>query len=216
MYLSFQISIRKIQKTKREYIELFKINPAPMFIFEIQSFKFLSVNEAAIQKFGFSHEELLHMTVLDLRPPEDVERVKNIILNDPHEGLSDKGIWKYKRKDGKYIWVNVFSHTTTFEGKNARLILAYDVNERYLAEEKITKQNKKLLDIAWFQSHRLRAPIASILGLTSVINYKDPADKDNLEVMKKLQVSAGELDNLVKEIIRKSMEVDDLTGHNKN
>ncbi len=45
-----------------------------MYILDRESLKFLEVNDAAIQKYGYSREEFLRMRTTDIRPPEDVPR----------------------------------------------------------------------------------------------------------------------------------------------
>ena len=55
--------------------------PYPMWIYDLESLAFLDVNAAAIETYGFSREEFLKMTLLDIRPSEDVP--KFLQENDP-------------------------------------------------------------------------------------------------------------------------------------
>ena len=50
---------------------LFSANPYPMWIYDCATLRFVSVNDAAVQAYGFSREEFLGMTLLDIRPPEE-------------------------------------------------------------------------------------------------------------------------------------------------
>ena len=59
-------------------------------------------------------------------------------------------------------------------------------NEKKIAEEKIKTQNKKLLEIAFLQSHQIRRPVADILGLISIFNFDDPCDPENMEILTRL------------------------------
>src|SRR5260370_6879717 len=61
-----------LQKQNEEYRILFESNPCPMYVCAEGSVEFLAVNEAAVRHYGYSREEFLGMTVLDIRPPEDV------------------------------------------------------------------------------------------------------------------------------------------------
>ena len=56
----------------RWYQRLFEANPVPMWIYDLQTLGFLDVNEVACQKYGYSREEFLAMTIRDIRPPEDI------------------------------------------------------------------------------------------------------------------------------------------------
>src|SRR5689334_20129349 len=49
---------------------LFETNPHPMWFFDLKTLRFVDVNEAAVRKYGYSREEFLSMTALDIRPPE--------------------------------------------------------------------------------------------------------------------------------------------------
>ena len=53
---------------------LFENNPAPMWVFDRDSLRFLAVNEAAVVHYGYSREQFMAMTVPNLRPAEDRER----------------------------------------------------------------------------------------------------------------------------------------------
>jgi DNA-binding NtrC family response regulator len=81
-------------------------------------------------------------------------------------------------------------------------------NEKKLAEEKIRTQNKKLLEIAFLQSHQIRRPIADILGLISIFNFDDPCDPENLEILTRLETTATDLDSIIREIVQKTNEIE--------
>src|SRR5882762_10817683 len=61
-----------LQKQNEEYRILFESNPCPMYVCAEDSVEFLAVNESAVRHYGYSHEEFLGMTVLDIRPTEEV------------------------------------------------------------------------------------------------------------------------------------------------
>lgn len=61
-----------LQKQNEEYRILFESNPCPMYVCAEDTLEFLAVNEAAVKHYGYSREEFLSMTVLDICPAEDV------------------------------------------------------------------------------------------------------------------------------------------------
>jgi DNA-binding NtrC family response regulator len=81
-------------------------------------------------------------------------------------------------------------------------------NEKKIAEEKIRTQNKKLLEIAFLQSHQIRRPVADILGLISIFNFDDPCDPENLEILTRLETTATDLDSIIREIVQKTNEIE--------
>jgi PAS domain S-box-containing protein len=115
---------------------LFENNPHPMWAYDLETLAFLAVNEAAIDKYGYSRDEFLSMTIADIRPPEDVPA---LLENVAHvtEGLDHAGQWQHRRKDGSLIVVEITSHTLTFAGRPAELVMAHDITARTQAEESL-------------------------------------------------------------------------------
>lgn len=79
-----------------------------------------------------------------------------------------------------------------------------DVTEQRLYIHKIQTQNERLRDIAWIQSHKVRAPVASILGLVQLFNSDQPDDPVNKEVLDGVTEAANTLDGVIKEINSKT------------
>lgn len=116
------------------YKLFFKESPLPMFVYDVGTLKFLEVNDAALLHYGYSLEEFLQMTILDIRPAEDIpfilEHLKKI-----HKDIEESGCWRHLKKDGSIIWVEITAHETTFEGRPARFVLVKDITEQRLIQE---------------------------------------------------------------------------------
>jgi len=119
-----------------QYQILFQANPLPMWVYDVQTFAFLAVNNAAIEHYGYSREEFLAMTILDIRPAEDVPRVKEV-LPGIRAGLHHAGVWRHRKKDGVIIEAEVSSQLLTFEGREARLVLARDITDLRRSTEQL-------------------------------------------------------------------------------
>lgn len=74
--------------------------------------------------------------------------------------------------------------------------------------QKLELRNRKLEEIAWIQSHKLRRPVATILGLIGLINYKNFSDPENEATLKHIKTAGDELDNIIAEIDKKT-RIDD-------
>src|SRR5690606_40607456 len=61
----------QIIKERQKYQNLFSLSPIPMWVYDIETLKFLDVNDAAVQHYGYSREEFLSLTINDIRPKED-------------------------------------------------------------------------------------------------------------------------------------------------
>jgi PAS domain S-box-containing protein len=122
-----------LEESEVRYRQLFEHNPQPMWIFDAETLAFLTVNQAAIQHYGYSKEEFLAMTIRDIRPPEDVPKLLHKLANTP-ASLDDAGIWTHRKKDGTLIDVKITTHEETFLGRPAWLILIQDVTEQRRTE----------------------------------------------------------------------------------
>jgi PAS domain S-box-containing protein len=140
----FCVIIRDItfQKTLEEanehYKLLFEKGPLPKWVYDIETLRFLEVNEAAVKHYGYSREEFLSMTIQDMRLPEDVP----FLLKKVKDGLPElekAAIWRHRKKDGSIIFVEISSHALRFQGRNARLVVAHDITERIKAQKEIER-----------------------------------------------------------------------------
>ena len=106
----------------------FDHNATPMWVFDVSTLAFSAVNDAAVYHYGYSRKEFLSMTILDIRPSEDIapllrEILQKRILN------SAKELRKHKKKDGSLIDVEVTRCEVLFNGCIADIVTAVDVTE---------------------------------------------------------------------------------------
>jgi len=129
---------KKVEDALREsevrYRQLFEANPHPMWVYDLETLRFLAVNAAAVAHYGYSQEEFRAMTIKDIRPPQDVPALL-AHLAQVGAGLDDAGVWRHRRRDGTIIDVEITSHVLDFDGCRAEVVLAHDVTERNRAEE---------------------------------------------------------------------------------
>lgn len=201
----------KFAAKEKQYRELFAINPAPMIVFDIETLRIVACNNAAIHKYGYSKQEFKNLSLLDIRPEEEGSKLRNAVSPDDVE-MADKGIWLHKKKDGTLFWVHVFSHRAEFRGRKVRIALLFDVHASVVAKNKINEQNMQLKRINWSQSHQLRAPVARIMGLTDLINYAEPSDPSNREVIERIHQATKDLDDIVRKLADDTYEAYRLTG----
>ena len=122
-----------LRESEVRYRTLFEANPHPMWVYDLESLRFLAVNSAAIAHYGYSRDEFLAMTLKEIRPPEDIPALlANVGAVD--EGLDQAGIWRHRKRDGTIIDVEINSHVLDFDGRKAEVVLANDVTERRRTE----------------------------------------------------------------------------------
>lgn len=127
-----------LRRQEEQYRLLFETNPSPMWVYDAATLKFLAVNQAAIQRYGYSHAEFLSLKLTDLRPPEDVSSSRSDAPS-PHSGM-----WWHCTKAGKALVVDIYSSPVVFEGNVARMATAIDVTEREAAERRVRESEEAL------------------------------------------------------------------------
>jgi len=198
-------SLFELEKSEKRYSDLFHLNPQPMWVFQIGTLKFLNVNQAAIEQYGYSLEEFLSMTLEQIRPEEDIP-ILNAALRLP-KGSPDypfRNRFRHQKKNGEIIYVEIQSSFINYQGLDAKLILAQNVTDQINYVNKIEGQNIRLSEISWIQSHVVRAPIARLMGLVDLIKTPEVSESLKIEMYDYLYQSAYELEDIIKEIITKA------------
>lgn len=130
-------------KTKDPYKFLFYKNPVPMWIYEVGTLRFLEINEAALQKYGYTKEEFLSMTLLDIRPPSEVTKMMDQQKTTFVQNDINTGIWKHVKKNGDLIDVHIIAHLLDLGGRQAKLVLADDITDKLRTEENLVRSNER-------------------------------------------------------------------------
>ena len=136
----------QVRESGERYRLLFENNPFPMWIYDVQSLRFLAVNNVACLSYGYSQSEFLKMTIKDIRPEEDTPAVLNEIASNDQK-ISGPKVWRHQKKDGTLIDVEITSDELEFEGRLARRVLALDITERRRAEIAIRESEARLRNI---------------------------------------------------------------------
>jgi PAS domain S-box-containing protein len=198
-------TLLQLETSEKRYSDLFHLSPQPMWVYDTVSLRFLDVNLAAEKHYGYSLQEFLGMTIKDIRPLEDIpELIKRVEFFNEKPPTNNTGIYRHQKKNGDIIYVEIQSNTIPFQDTIGRIILANDVTERITYVEHIEKQNLKLKEIAWIQSHVVRAPLARMMSLIDIIRNYGIDSNDNEKILNNLLTSAEELDVIIKEITKKS------------
>lgn len=127
------------------YENLFSNNSQPMWIYDLETLRFLEVNEAAINHYGYSKNEFLSMTLLDIRPAEDAESLLKDVDNTVNT-YNNAGIWRHRKKSGEILFVEIVSHSLIFNNRRARHVRVNDITKR-LAVENELKNNQAILKL---------------------------------------------------------------------
>ncbi|MCE6991284.1 PAS domain S-box protein [Dyadobacter sp. CY323] len=201
-------TMQALAESEKRYSDLFQLSPQPMFVYDMQTLKYLDVNTAAIAHYGYSHEEFMAMTILDIRPVEDIPLVQRAVQeNRERDKVILHGVFRHRKKNGALINVDIQSNVITYKGVKAKVVLANDVTERVRYIQAIEAQNEKLREISWMQSHVIRAPLSRIMALLPMLTLPAELDAEQQLVYDYLIASANELDQVIHSITDATSQV---------
>ncbi len=141
----------ELRASEQEYRLLFQGNPNPMWVFDLETLAFLEINDAAIQHYGYSRNEFLSMTLMDLRAPGE-EPVLPPGPELPPAGAcpgapAQVRIGRHRTKPGAVIDVELQWSPMVFRGRLAALTLATDITERRRAEQAVRESERRFREL---------------------------------------------------------------------
>lgn len=126
----------RLQLQAEQYQLLFRTHPSPMWIFDGKTSRILAANQAAVAQYGYSREEFLELTVVDLNAPET--------NSSSAEQTNFSGEVRHARKDGSIIFVHLYSGPIIWDSSSACVVTAIDITERKKMEETLRASRAQL------------------------------------------------------------------------
>ena len=115
---------RDLDRTATAYQLLFRAQPEAAWVFDLGTLRFIEVNDAAIDRYGYSREEFLAMTIRDIDAPEDGPSSPAILH------LEQSGPRLHRKKDGSVLEVQILTHDVNYRGQRSRYVVAQDLTDR--------------------------------------------------------------------------------------
>jgi PAS domain S-box-containing protein len=128
-----------MRASEGRYRVLFEGNPLPLWVYDLETLRFLDVNEAATRTYGYTRDEFLAMTIRDIRPTADVPRLEDSVREGERDPGFSSGLWRHRLKDGTFIDVDIVSHEVRYKGRRTRFVCPVDVTSRIAAEAAVRK-----------------------------------------------------------------------------
>lgn len=134
-------NLESLQESEVRYRELFNNNPMPMWVFDANTLLFLEANGSAVQHYGYTNAEFLHMSLADIRLRGNIKALRKEVEEMRGDGtVQQKGLLQHVRKNGDIIFVEAAWHSINYMGRPAILVLASDVTERIVLENELNEQ----------------------------------------------------------------------------
>jgi PAS domain S-box-containing protein len=136
-------AVAVVRECEERYQAIFERHPLAMLVWDSTTKQFLAVNEAAVAQYGYTRDELLGgMTIRDIRPADEIPRVRAIIEQLPPGRHVFPGL-VHRKKDGSTFVVDVVAHDVRWDGRPARLLLAADATERARSEAAVRESEER-------------------------------------------------------------------------
>ena len=132
--------ITKQITAEQKYKVLFYSNPLPMWTYDLETLRILTVNDAAIHHYGYSKKEFLSMTLKDIRPAKEIQRLMEWLVERKESGRFNRTT-NHLKKNGEIITVELTTHK--LEDSNSILVVAQDITSKIKAEEELRNSNER-------------------------------------------------------------------------
>lgn len=185
-----------------QYHILFKQHPQPMWVFCLKTLRFLAVNEAAVQQYGYSEEEFLAMTLKDIRTPAGARRLDDELLPE-HRRLKKNIISQHLRKDGQLIDVEITANDISFAGRDARLVMANDITERKQLERQFHRAQRmeSVGTLAGGIAHDLNNLLSPVFMGVELLRNHNPSPESSKKILESIDKSARRGARLINQVL---------------
>jgi diguanylate cyclase (GGDEF)-like protein/PAS domain S-box-containing protein len=131
--IGIRVDITELKQREASFRLLYENNPVPMFVYDAETLRIVSVNDRAASHYGYGRERFLGLTIHDLVVEDEVEAMLETVATTQdisHDHGPETRLWHHRRADGSLIVVDIFPEPMTHDGRCAVLVAAIDVTER--------------------------------------------------------------------------------------
>jgi PAS domain S-box-containing protein len=193
----------RLRITEAQYQTLFELSPQPMAVFDRTTLAIVAVNDALVESYGYSRDDLALATIAELHVPGDRESlvawlaVKVVRVDQGPQGVESAereaaNTWHHQHKDGAIVEVEAAGSNLTLDGRDCRIVSYHDVTDRNRtrqaraaiereASQALRTQNDRLREIDAVKdrfvsvvSHELRTPLTAIRGYLEIVLGGEP------------------------------------------
>lgn len=192
-----------LRENEERFRMLFEDNPSMLLLHDVESLRILAVNRAFVRHYGFSREELLGMTIRDIRPPDEVPKLRQALQSVETDGTLRFSAWRHRKKDGTVFEVDIVSHALDFGGRPARLTMVSDVSERLKLEVQLRQAQKmeSIGQLAGGVAHDFNNLLTVIQGHSSLLLGSGQLHGINLDSTQQIAHAAARAGDLTRQLL---------------
>ncbi|RXK80969.1 PAS domain S-box protein [Filimonas effusa] len=144
IYFVTNAGYKRITRQELDYKRLFDESPHPIIVYDIETLKIVAANHVFFAKYGYTLQETVHLTILDLCLPEEKQAALEALKAIRHQPASDSGIWPSRNKAGEVFYITLTSYSSTFRGEQVRMVIVTDIGAELKARQALLESEKKL------------------------------------------------------------------------
>lgn len=191
-------------ESENRFRSIFQSSASIMYIINPDNGQFVDVNEACISFYGWTRRDFSSLNILNINTSEeDVTKKFELISKNSRQVFETK----HRNKAGVVFDMEVYSCMIEVGSQNLIFEIAHDVTDRNRYFKAVEVQNKTLKDIAWMQSHVVRAPLSRLMGLVLLLKEGIEDIEMRSQCLEHIIASAFEIDQIIKEITNKTYSV---------
>jgi PAS domain S-box-containing protein len=205
--LSVIEDISELKQREESLRLMFETNPVPMWVLDAETWRYLAVNRAAVDHYGYSAEDFLTMSVFDVFDPSEHEAMREHAAERSNANYRAERTWKQRKAGGAVIDVLPYVQASTYDGRPALIAAQFDVTVRKRAEEAMVqardqaeRANRAKSEFLANMSHEIRTPLNGVTGVAQVLSRTTLAPAQQ-EMVRIIEQSALTLERLLSDVL---------------
>ena len=205
-HIALAIERRRAEDALRKNEEMFRLlfsnNPLPTWVLDRETLHFLEVNDAAVKQYGYSRDEFMNMSLMDVDQAEEKETRVEHFRKWSGDGRYH-GNWKHRKKDGTVLEVESVSHELNYAGRRVRLVVAQDVSARHLLEQQFRQAQKMeaVGRLAGGVAHDFNNLLMVIKGHTELLRSAMPPTDPFSKKVEQIERAADRATSLTRQLL---------------
>ncbi|MDY7037067.1 MAG: PAS domain S-box protein, partial [Thermodesulfobacteriota bacterium] len=168
---------QEVRESEIKYHIIFNNIPDPVFVLDKRNMKIIDCNDSVREVYGFTKNNILYTSFLDLFAQEEREHYASRI--HPSNTLNQV---RQIRSDGSTIYVNIRIAASGYLGRETLLVTTSDITVKLMAEQQLIQASKMatLGEMATGVAHELNQPLSVIKTASSFLKKK-AANKETIQ-----------------------------------
>src|SRR5215510_11630161 len=216
-----QRAARGLRESEERFSKAFHSSPQPMSITSVEEGRYLDVNDRFLEISGYTREELIGHTSLDLNIWEGIAARAELVCPLMEGGAVRNLETKFRAKNGQFRFLLSSADLIELSGQPRILVASSDITERKQAEEALNRLNAELeqrvaertaaLDakareletFAYSVAHDLKAPLRWIKGYSRLLleDHSDGVGEEGRACLNAIRDSTERMNQLIDDLL---------------